>query len=72
MDKKIRLGGLMRIGDLVWARWEIATMGIVVRIEFEDSIGYPYYRIRWFFRDGGTHETVEFEDDLLTKEERCK
>ena len=62
----------MQIGDLVWARWEITSMGIIVKVDFEDNVGYPYYRVRWFFRDGGTHETAEFEDDLLTKEEKCK
>jgi len=62
----------MRVGDLVWARWEITTMGIIVKVDFEDNVGYPYYRIRWIFRGGGTNETVEFEDDLLTKEEKCK
>ena len=61
----------MQVGDLVWARWEISTMGVIIKADFEDNIGYPYYRIRWFFRGGGTHETVEFEDDLLTKEEVC-
>ena len=62
----------MRIGDLVWARWEITSMGIIVDIGFEDNVGYPYYRVRWFFANGVTHETVEFEDDLVTKEEKCK
>ena len=65
-------GGSMRVGDLVWARWAEQCMGIVVKIDFEDNVGYPYYRIRWFFDNGGTNETVEFEDDLLTKEEKCK
>ena len=62
----------MRIGDLVWARWEITSMGVIVKVDFDDFAGYPYYRIRWIFRGGGTHETVEYEDDLLTKEEKCK
>lgn len=62
----------MQVGDLVWARWEISTMGIIVKINFEDNVGYPYYRVRWFFTKGIIHETVEFEEDLVTKEEKCK
>ena len=46
-------------------------MGIVVKIDFEDNIGLTYYRIRWFL-DNGEIETVEFEDDLVTVEEKCK
>jgi hypothetical protein len=61
----------MQIGDLVWARWAEQCMGIVVKIDFEDNIGLTYYRIRWFL-DNGEIETVEFEDDLVTVEEKCK
>ena len=62
----------MQVGDLVWARWEMSSMGIIIKVDFDDNVGYPYYRIRWFFANDRTHETVEFEDDLLTKEQKCK
>ena len=47
-------------------------MGIIIKVDFEDNVGYHYYRVRWFFANDRTHETVEFEDDLVTKEEKCE
>ena len=46
--------------------------GIIVKVDFGDNVGYHYYRVRWFFANDRTHETVEFEDDLVTKEQKCK
>ena len=60
----------MRVGDLVWSKWESSTMGIIVKVSFEDNIGEVCYRIRWL--DSWTRESLEFEDDLLTKEEICE
>ena len=62
----------MQIGDLVWARWEISSMGIVIKVCTQRDIDEVYYRVRWFFANGVSHETVEFIDDLVTKEEKCK
>ena len=45
-------------------------MGIIVKVSFEDNMGEVCYRIRWF--DSWAIWTLEFEDDLLTKEEICK
>ena len=59
----------MQVGDLVWARWEIATMGVIIKVSFEDNIGEVYYRVRWF--DSWSRESLEFEGDLVTKEEKC-
>tara|TARA_Y100000592_G_C5254935_1_gene214585 strand:- start:193 stop:375 length:183 start_codon:yes stop_codon:yes gene_type:complete len=60
----------MRVGDLVWARWESDSMGVIVKVLFEDNIGQVYYHVHWF--DGWTRRTQEFEEDLVTKEEKCK
>ena len=60
----------MRVGDLVWARWEMNTMGVITKVSFEDNIGEIYYRVMWF--GGWTRDTLEFEDDLVTKEEKCE
>ena len=59
----------MQVGDLVWARWESDSMGVIVKVLFEDNIGQVYYRVHWF--DGWTRWTQEFEEDLVTKEEKC-
>ena len=58
----------MQVGDLVWARWA-DTMGIITKVSFEDNIGEVYYRVMWF--GGWTRDTLEFEGDLVTKEEKC-
>ena len=58
----------MQVGDLVWARWA-DTMGIIIKVSFEDNIGEVYYRVMWF--GGWTRDTLEFEGDLVTKEEKC-
>ena len=60
----------MQVGDLVWARWETNAMGVIVKVSFEDNIGQVYYRVYWF--DSWTRWTQEFEEDLVTKEEKCK
>ncbi len=56
----------MQVGDLVWARWESNTMGVIVKVSFEDNTAQVCYRVRWFLR-----WTLEFEEDLVTKEEKC-
>lgn len=60
----------MQVGDLVWARWETNAMGVIVKVSFEDNTAQVCYRVRWF--DSWTRWTLEFEEDLLTKEEKCK
>jgi uncharacterized protein YodC (DUF2158 family) len=59
----------MQIGDLVWARWESNTMGVIVKVSFDDNIGQVCYRIHWF--NSWARRTLEFEEDLVTKEEKC-
>ena len=59
----------MQIGDLVWARWETNAMGVIVKVSFEDNTGQVCYRVRWF--DSWARWTLEFEEDLVTKEEKC-
>ena len=59
----------MKVGDLVWARWETDTMGIIVKVLVEDNTGQVCYRIQWL--SGWTRSSLEFGLDLLTKEEKC-
>ena len=59
----------MQIGDLVWARWETNAMGVIVKVSFEDNTAQVCYRVRWF--DSWARWTLEFEEDLVTKEEKC-
>jgi hypothetical protein len=59
----------MRVGDLVWSKWDSSAMGIIVKVSFEDNIGQFCYRVHWF--DSWARWTQEFEDDLLAKEEKC-
>ncbi len=59
----------MQIGNLVWARWAEQCMGIVIAIDF-DEIEVEYsYRIKWVWN--GTYESLEYEEDLITVEEKC-
>ena len=44
-------------------------MGVIVKVLFDDNIGQVYYRVHWF--DSWTRFTQEFEEDLVTKEEKC-
>jgi len=63
----------MQIGDLVWARWQDNFFGIVIGYTF-DEVNVEYcYRIKWFssIYVNGTHETQEYIEDLVTKEEKC-
>jgi len=59
----------MQVGDLVWSKWDSSAMGIIVKVLFEDNTGQFCYRVHWF--DSWARWTQEFEDDLLTKEEKC-
>ena len=59
----------MQVGDLVWARWETNVMGVIVKVSFEDNTGQVCYHVRWF--SGWTRNSLEFEQDLVTKEEKC-
>ena len=59
----------MQIGDLVWSRWETNAMGVIVKVSVEDNTGQVCYRVRWF--DSWSRWTLEFEEDLATKEEKC-
>ena len=58
----------MQVGDLVWARWELNAMGVIIKVSFEDNIGEIYYRVRWL---DSWLCSLEFEGDLVTKEEKC-
>ena len=60
----------MRIGDLVWARWQDNCFGIVIGYTF-DEVNVEYcYRIKWFW-NCYNYESQEYIEDLLTKEEKC-
>ena len=66
----------MRVGDLVWARWQDDCYGIIIGYTF-DEINVEYlYRIKWWWLPNscnkGTFETLEYEEDLVTKEEKCE
>ena len=65
------LGGIMKVGDLVWARWEMYTMGVIIKVLFEDNMAEVYYRVRWL-TDGWARESLEFQEDLMTEKERLK
>lgn len=59
----------MRVGDLVWCRWDINnTIGVIIKILYEDNIGEVYYCVAW---SDGLPDSLEFEYDLVTKEEKC-
>ncbi len=55
----------MQVGDLVWCRRELSTVGII--IEILSYIGEAHYRVHW---SDGVPDSLEFEYDLVTKEER--
>ncbi len=59
----------MQIGDLVWARWAEQCMGIVIAIDFDEENVEFSYRIKWVWN--GTYESLEYIEDLITKEEKC-
>ena len=63
----------MQVGDLVWARWLDNCFGIVIDVVFETADIEPCYRIKWWWTgyDHGTHITLEYIEDLVTKEEKC-
>jgi len=61
----------MQVGDLVWARWETGLMGVIIKIAYEDNIGEVYYRVHWLTALW-TKESLEFAEDLKTKEEVWK
>tara|TARA_R110001583_G_scaffold115354_1_gene265866 strand:+ start:1376 stop:1561 length:186 start_codon:yes stop_codon:yes gene_type:complete len=61
----------MRIGDLVWARWETGLVGVIVKTTYTEEIGEVYYRIHWI-TGLWTKESLEFAEDLVTVEEKCK
>ena len=60
----------MQIGDLVWARWAEQCMGIVIGYTFDETEVEYSYRIKWFWN--ATYESLEYEEDLITVEEKCK
>jgi hypothetical protein len=63
----------MKIGDLVWARWQDDCFGIVIDTMFDEINVEHLYRVKWWGLGFGicTHETLEYIEDLLTKEEKC-
>ena len=61
----------MQVGDLVWARWETSIIGIIIKVVYEDNIGEVYYRVHWL-ADCWSKESLEFAEDLIIKEEKCK
>ena len=61
----------MQVGDLVWARWETGLMGVIIKTVYEDNIGEVYYRVHWLTALW-TKESLEFAEDLKTKEEVWK
>ena len=63
----------MQVGDLVWARWADDCIGIVIDT-MSDGINVEHlYRVKWWGLGYGTctHETLEYIEDLVTKEEKC-
>ena len=58
----------MRVGDLVWSRWDLNIIGVIIKILYEDNIGEVYYRVHW---SDGIPDSLELEYDLVTKEEKC-
>ena len=58
----------MQVGDLVWARWQAGLVGIIIKITNEHDLDEVYYRVHWL-TDSWSKESLEFEHDLLTKEE---
>lgn len=65
----------MRVGDLVWARWQDDCFGVVIDIVFDDVNVEFSYRIKWWWLphslNRGTYESREYIEDLVTKEEKC-
>ena len=63
----------MQVGDLVWARWADDCIGIVIDTMFDENNVEHLYRVKWWGLGYGTctHETLEYIEDLVTKEEKC-
>ena len=62
----------MQIGDLVWARWQEDCMGIIIDITFDELDMAFAYRVKWWWTAwDSVHESREYEEDLVTKEEKC-
>ena len=63
----------MQIGDLVWARWVDDCIGIVIDTVVDEINVEHLYRVKWWGLGYGTctHETLEYIEDLVTKEEKC-
>ena len=63
----------MQIGDLVWARWADDCIGIVIGTMLDEINVEHLYRVKWWGLGYGTstHETLEYIEDLVTKEEKC-
>ena len=59
----------MRVGDLVWARWQEDYMGIIIDIIFDETDVEYSYRVKWVFQQ--PYESREYIEDLVTKEEKC-
>ena len=73
----------MQVGDLVWSRWDTSfrevdgystvefgsTVGVIIEILHDDNTGQAHYRVHW---SDGVPDSLEFEYDLVTKEEKCK
>ena len=60
----------MQIGDLVWARWAEHCIGVVIGYTFDETEVECSYRIKWFW-NGTTSDSLEYEEDLITVEEKC-
>lgn len=62
----------MQVGDLVWARWQEDCMGIIIDITFDELDMAYAYRVKWWWATwDSVHESREYEEDLVTKEEKC-
>ena len=61
----------MQVGDLVWAKWETGLVGVIIKTVYEDNIGEVYYRVHWL-TGCWAKESLEFAEDLVTKEVLCE
>jgi len=63
----------MQVGDLVWARWQENCFGIIIGQTFSEVHNEYLYRVKWWWTDyNRLGESLEYEEDLVSKEEKCK
>jgi hypothetical protein len=63
----------MKVGDLVWSRWQEDCIGIIIDVLYDDKGMEFSYRVKWWWTNcNRLGESREYGEDLVTKEEKCK